>query len=174
MGAAAETALRSGECMAIPTGGALPPGADAAVMLEYAEDYGDGTIGILRPAAPGENLIFRGDDVRPGQTVLPAGRRLTPQDVGALAALGIARLTVRARPRVAVLSTGDELVPVEARPGPGQVRDVNSTLLAALLTRAGAQVQSLGILRDDDAALAEELEMVKQVSADGFRSSDAA
>ena len=158
MGAAAETALRSGECMAIPTGGALPPGADAAVMLEYAEDYGDGTIGIWRPAAPGENLIFRGDDVRPGQTVLPAGRRLTPQDVGALAALGIARLTVRARPRVAVLSTGDELVPVEARPGPGQVRDVNSALLAALLTRAGAQVQSLGILRDDDAALADAMD----------------
>ena len=157
MGEGASTPLSPGCCMAIPTGGALPPGADAAAMLEYAEDYGDGTVGILRPVAPGENLIFRGDDVRPGQTVLPAGRRLTPQDIGALAALGVTAPEVRRRARVAVLSTGDELVPVDEAPGPGQVRDVNSAMLCALIEQTGAEAKALGILRDDDALLRETL-----------------
>ena len=157
MGERADTPLKAGSCMAVPTGGALPPGADAAVMLEYAEDYGDGTIGVCRPAAPGENLILRGDDVRPGQTVLPAGRRLTPQDVGALAALGVTAPEVRRRARVALLSNGDELVPPEETPGPGQIRDVNSAMLRALLERAGAEVKSYGILRDDDALLRDTL-----------------
>ena len=157
MGEGVETPLRPGCCMAIPTGGALPPGADAAVMLEYAEDYGDGTIGVCRPAAPGENLIFRGDDVRCGQTVLPAGRRLTPQDVGALAALGVTAPEVRRAARVGILSTGDELVPVDSKPGPGQVRDVNSAMLRALTESAGARAECFGILRDDDTLLRETL-----------------
>jgi molybdopterin molybdotransferase len=158
MGEGAETALDRGCCMAIPTGGALPPGADAAAMLEYAEDYGDGTVGILKPVAPGENLIFRGDDVKPGQTVLPAGRRLTPQDIGALAALGAAAVELRRKPRVGILSTGDELVPVDSAPGPGQVRDVNSAMLRALLMNAGAEAKCFGILKDDDALLGRALD----------------
>ena len=157
MGEGAETPLRPGCCMAIPTGGALPPGADAAVMLEYAEDYGDGTIGVCRPVAPGENLIVRGDDVRGGQTVLPAGRRLTPQDIGALAALGVTAPEVCRAVRVGILSTGDELVPVDSEPGPGQVRDVNSAMLRALTESAGARAECFGILRDDDALLRETL-----------------
>lgn len=158
MGAAADAALAPGCCMAIPTGGALPPGADAAAMLEYAEDYGDGTVGILKPVAPGENLIFRGDDVRPGQTVLSAGRRLTPQDIGALAALGVTEVAVRQRPLVGIISTGDELVPAEATPGPGQVRDVNAPMLRALLASAGAETRCFGILKDDEQLLQETLD----------------
>ena len=158
MGAGADTPLAPGECMAIPTGGALPPGADAAAMLEYAEDYGDGTVGILKPVAPGENLIFRGDDVRPGQIVLPAGRRLTPQDVGALAALGVTAVEVYRRPLVGVISTGDELVGAEETPGPGQVRDVNAPMLRALLASAGAEVRCCGILKDDETLLQDTLD----------------
>ena len=93
MGAGADCALEPDCCMAVPTGGAMPAGSDAAVMLEYTEDYGDGTIGVCKSAAPGSNLIFKGDDVRPGQIVLPAGRRLTVQDIGALAALGVSRVS---------------------------------------------------------------------------------
>lgn len=153
MGAAAPAALEPESCMAIPTGGALPAGADACAMLEYAEVYGDGTVGVAKPVAPGENLIFRGDDARPGQEVLPAGRRLTPQDVGALAALGVTEVAVCRKPLVGLISTGDELVPASETPGPGRVRDVNAPLLRALLQSAGAETGFYGILKDEAALL---------------------
>lgn len=157
MGAGAGCALKPDCCVTVPTGGAMPAGSDAAVMLEYTEDYGDGTIGICKSAAPGSNLIFKGDDVRPGQTVLPAGRRLTVQDIGALAALGVSRLRVCRRPVVGIISTGDELVAVEETPRDGQVRDVNSAMLRSLVEEAGGEAVSFGILRDDEALLGETL-----------------
>ena len=153
MGQGAEFTLEPGTCAAIPTGGALPPGADAVQMVEYAEDYGDGTVGILKSAAPGNNLIFRGDDVKPGDLVLNRGRRLEPQDVGALAALGVTEVAVLPPVRVGILSTGDELVPPEQVPGPGQVRDVNSALVGAVLAQAGAAVRQYGIVPDDEGRL---------------------
>ncbi len=148
MGGAAPGPVEPGCCMAIPTGGALPEGADAVVMLEFVEDYGDGTVGICKPAAPGQGLIFRGDDARPGRAALPAGRLLTPQDIGALAALGILEVPVRQKPCVGILSTGDEIVPTARKPGPGQVRDVNSAMLKALCQDAGAQARCFGIVPD--------------------------
>ena len=141
-------ALSAGECVYVPTGGAVPAGADAVQMLEYAEDFRDGTVGILRPAAPGENMAHRGEDVSPGALVLPAGKRLGAEDVGVLAALGAAEVPVRRRAAVGVISTGDELVEVGERPSPGQVRDVNSSMLAALLAEQGAIARSYGIVRD--------------------------
>lgn len=158
MGEGASGALEAGCCMAVPTGGAMPAGSDAAVMLEYAEDYGDGTVGICRSAAPGANLIFKGDDVHPGQTVLPAGRRIVPSDIGALAALGASRVSVCRKPAVGIISTGDELVAVEETPENGQVRDVNSAMLAALIEEAGGEAVRFGILRDDEALLRETLD----------------
>lgn len=158
MGQGAGGALAPGACVAVPTGGAIPPGADAAVMIEYTEDYGDGTIGIAKSAAPGADLIFKGDDVRPGQTVLPAGRRLAVPDIGALAALGASQVSVCRRPVVGILSTGDELVPVEAVPEAGQVRDVNAPLLQALAAEAGAETVHFGILQDDEALLGRTLD----------------
>ena len=147
-----------GACVYVPTGGAIPEGCDCAVMIEYAEDYGDGTIGILKPGAPGMNLIFRGDDVLPGKTVLKVGRLLAPQDIGALAAVGTAEAPVRPRLRVGVISTGDELVTAERRPGPGQVRDVNGPMLAALLKDFGAEPVDFGIVADDERLLREKTE----------------
>ena len=155
MGQGADGPLPPGACAAVPTGGALPAGADAVVMVEHTEDFGDGTVGVLRPAAPGENLIYRGDDVRPGGLLLPAGHRLEVQDVGALAALGLAEVPVRRRPVVGLLSTGDELVPAQARPGPGQIRDVNAPMLAALAESCGAEPRCYGIVRDEEALLAD-------------------
>lgn len=162
MGSPADTPLHAGCCIAVPTGGAVPPNADAVVMLEYAEQYGDGTIGILKPAAPGTNLIFKGDDVSPGKVVLPSGRRLTVQDIGALAAMGIADVPVCRRPVVGILSTGDELVPVKQQPAQGQVRDVNSAMLRALMEQAGARVKSYGIIRDQEDLLDQALKTARR------------
>ena len=146
------------QCAAIPTGGALPEGADAVQMVEHTEDYGGGEIGIVKSVPPGANLIFKGDDVKPGDLVLPKGRRLEPQDVGALAALGVTQVPVVPRLRVGIISTGDELVPPEQDPGPGQVRDVNGPLVAALLAQAGAEAVPLGIVPDREEVLREAVE----------------
>ena len=153
-------------CVYVPTGGAIPKGADCAVMIEYTEDYGDGTVGILKPGAPGLNMIYRGDDVFPGKTVLKAGRVLEPQDIGALAAIGKTSVPVRTRLRVGVISTGDELVPADQKPGPGQVRDVNSPMLTALLQEYGAEAVDFGIVVDETEEIQRRREIEKQRDMD--------
>ena len=157
MGEGAEFALNPEECVAVPTGGAVPQGADSVVMVEYTEDYGDGTIGISKSAAPGQNMIFRGDDVFPGKVVLEKGRVLSSQDIGALAAIGRVQVPVAKKLKIGVISTGDELVPPEQTPSPGQVRDVNSPMLEAMLTAFGAEVINYGIVIDDEALLSEKV-----------------
>lgn len=149
MGQGAGEALRSGQTRAVPTGGAVPEGADAVVMMEYTEDFGGGTIGILKPAAPGENMIYRGDDVFPGKELLSAGHVLQSHDIGALAAMGVTEVEVVKKPKVGIISTGDELVEPGQLPGPGQVRNVNSPLLAALMEEFGASPLCYGIVRDE-------------------------
>ena len=152
MGEGAEFDLNMEECVAVPTGGAVPRGADSVVMIEYTEDYG-GEIGISKPAAPGQNMIFRGDDVYPGKVILQKGRVLSSQDIGALAAIGRVQVPVVKKLTVGVLSTGDELVPPDAVPGPGQVRDVNGPMLEAMLSAFGVNVVHYGIVVDDEAKL---------------------
>ena len=155
MGQGAEFALDKECCAAVPTGGAVPEGADSVVMLEYTEDYGDGTIGILKSAAPGQNMIFRGDDVYPGKVILEKGRVLSSQDIGTLAAIGRVQIPVVKKLTVGVISTGDELVNPEVKPGPGQVRDVNSPMLEAMLSSFGVNVVNYGIVIDDEDLLSE-------------------
>ena len=157
MGQGADLTLQSDCCVAVPTGGAIPEGADSVVMVEYTEDYGDGTIGILKSVAPGQNMIFRGDDVYPGKTILEKGRVLSSQDIGALAAIGKVQVPVARKLTVGVISTGDELVPPEQNPGPGQVRDVNSPMLEAMLTAFGAEVKNYGIVIDNEVLLSEKV-----------------
>ena len=152
MGEGADFDLNAEECVAVPTGGAVPRGADSVVMIEYTEDYG-GEIGISKPAAPGQNMIFRGDDVYPGKVILQKGRVLSSQDIGALAAIGRVQVPVVKKLTVGILSTGDELVPPEVVPGPGQVRDVNGPMLEAMLTAFGVNVVHYGIVIDDEAKL---------------------
>lgn len=155
MGEGVGFTLESGACAAVPTGGAVPQGGDSVVMVEYTEDYGDGTIGISKPTAPGQNMIFRGDDVFPGKVVLKKGRVLSSQDIGALAAIGRVQVPVVKKLTVGILSTGDELVPPECTPGAGQVRDVNSPMLGAMLNAFGANVIHYGIVVDDEKLLAQ-------------------
>ena len=149
MGQPIDIQLQNGQCVYVPTGAELPANADAMVMLENADDFHDGTIAIYKPAAPGANLIYRGDDVKPGQTVLPAGLRLTAAEIGALAALGITEVEVMRSPRVAILSTGDELVQAGQALNAGQIRDVNAPMLAAAVSTAGGQADPRGIIRDE-------------------------
>lgn len=158
MGKGAEFSIEKGECCYIPTGGEIPNGADCAVMIEYSEDYSDGTVGILKPGSPGLNMIFRGDDVFPGKTVLEKGRLLTAQDIGALASMGIADVPVASKIKVGIISTGDELVPLYEKPGPGQIRDVNSPLLESMLHHFGAEPVNYGIIKDDKVLLSSAVE----------------
>jgi molybdopterin molybdotransferase len=143
-----------GDALGVPTGAAVPEGCDAVVMIEHTRPRSADEIEVRRTVAPGENLIRPGDDVHRGEILLPAGRRLRPVDLGALAAQGLVTVTVHRRPRVAILSTGNELVPPEQTPRPGQVRDVNAWILAAQAERLGCEVVHGGIVGDDAAALA--------------------
>jgi molybdopterin molybdotransferase len=141
-------AIRGSECTYIPTGGVLPAGADAAVMVEYTEEAGD-TILVKRTVSHGENVILRDGDFKRGETVFFTGRRLSPQDAGVLAACGCAAVPVAKKPVVGIISTGNELVPVTAVPGPGQVRDANAPMLAAWLAEYGCVPVLYGIVRDE-------------------------
>ena len=157
-----DVALKPGECARISTGGILPDGADGVVMVEHTqameENVVGGTIEIRKSAAPGENVMQRGEDARQGETALPAGTVMRPQEIGLAAALGFERVDLVRRPRVGILSTGDELVPVNRTPRPGQVRDVNSHSLAALAEQAGGVPTLYGIIKDDLDSLSEALE----------------
>lgn len=155
MGEEADFELPKGKCCYVPTGGAVPKGADCCVMIEYTEDYGDGTVGISKAGAPGQNMIFRGDDVFPGKTVIEKGRVLASQDIGALAALGIVHVPAEKRLTIGIISTGDELVPPDETLKPGQVRDVNSPMLTAMLKAFGMECINYGICVDDEKKLAE-------------------
>ena len=155
MGVEPDCACSPGACVRIPTGGQVPEGADAVVMLEYCEEYGDGTIGVARPVAPGENIVFENDDVKPGQVLIAAGTVLQPHHVGTLASLGITECAVCKKVRVGIVSTGDEIVPVEATPVASQMRDVNAPMLSAAVEACGAHAFTFPIVPDDyDALLA--------------------
>lgn len=138
-----------GECASIVTGGILPEGADAVIMVEHTEPLGAGTVEMRKSLAPHDNVMLRGEDAAQGQVALAAGTLVRPQEAGLLAALGMESVQVHARPRVGILSTGDELVPVSHTPRVGQVRDVNSTTLACCVRRAGAVPTLYGLVEDD-------------------------
>lgn len=144
--------LGPGEAAAIATGGALVRGADAVVMVEDT-DLEEGALLVRRPAAPGAMIAFAGSDITRGEVVLRPGVRLGPRETGVLAAVGRARARVVRRPRVAILSTGDELVPPGADLSPGQVHDCNQTFLADSVRALGGEPLALGVVRDDPAAL---------------------
>lgn len=149
MGQTAKGNVQSGQAVEIHTGGMLPDGADAVVMLEQTQTFGNNELEVLSPVAPGENLVQIGEDVTKGTVILEAGHRIRPQDIGGLLAVGVLEVEVTITPRVGILSCGDELVPPESTPSIGQIRDINAYTLAALVEAAGGQPILLGIARDD-------------------------
>ena len=150
--------LKPGQAALIHTGGMLPEHADAVVMLEYTQSAQMYEVEILRAVAPAENVIRVGEDVQTGQIVIPAGIRLRPAEIGGLAAFGIQKIRVARQPRIAIISSGDEVVPIEATPLPGQVRDINSYTLSALIHEKGGLPLRYGIMPDDAGALRKELD----------------
>jgi len=165
MGRPAERGPRMAEAVRIATGGMLPEGADAVVMVENTQDVDANTIEVLRSVAPGENVIKVGEDVADGDLLLEAGQMLRPQDIGGLLALGIVEVEVAARLRVGIISGGDEIVTPDAEPGPGQIRDVNTYTIATLVERLGQIPVPMGIVPD----VYEDLE---RAARDGLRQVD--
>ena len=129
-----------GTAVRISTGGMIPEGADAVVMIEHCQSMDDKTIEVCRSVAPLENVIARGDDLRAGTIVFGKGSILRPQDIGLIAGLGVETIPVYKRPTVGIISTGDEVIPIDQRPRPGQVRDINSYTLGAFCRQRCAAV----------------------------------
>jgi molybdopterin molybdotransferase len=165
MGEAANGAVEPGAAVRIPTGGMLSPGADAVVMLEDVDLPDGATIAVRRAVRPGANVLRRAEDVRAGDIALRRGMRLRPQDVGLLAAIGVVEVEVFARPLVGILATGDEVVPPDGRPGPGQVRDANTYAIGAAVRQEGGEPRSYGIVEDT-------YEVLLRTLADAARSCD--
>ncbi|MDR1558953.1 MAG: molybdopterin molybdenumtransferase MoeA [Clostridiales bacterium] len=157
MGRQAAVDISRGECAEVPTGGMLPGGADAVVMTEYAEPFGEDDIAVYHSAAYGENVVLPGEDVKRGALLLRRGRRILYRDVGALAAAGVTSLRAYAHPRVSILSTGDELITPDLTPRPGQIRDINTSALSALAETHGYTIAGSAVLPDDEAVLQREI-----------------
>lgn len=154
----ADMPVEVGGAIAVMTGGVIPVGADAVVPVEQTSGGRDGEVAIHVPAQSGDNVRAVGVDVGVGTTVLRKGKRLGPADIGLLAALGMADVPAVPTPRVAVLSTGDELVPTGRPVGPGQLRDSNGPMVRALVRETGALAQKLPIVGDDHRRLTEALD----------------
>jgi molybdopterin molybdotransferase len=160
MGTMPAFSVGAGQAALIHTGGMLPDGADAVVMLEDTQPAPAQEIEVLRPIAVGGNVIHQGEDLRPGDVALPRRHVLRPQEIGGLTALGILELNVLAKPRVALISTGDEILPPDQALTPGKIRDVNSVMLAAFIRSAGGEPSPQGILPDSRDALQAALDRV--------------
>jgi molybdopterin molybdotransferase len=148
MGAEAGITVGNSQCALIHTGGMLPLGADAVVMIEHTQVARPGEVEILKSVAVGENIIAVGEDITAGDEVIPAGKELREAEIGGLMALGITQLSVSKRPVVGILSSGDEVIPPQESPSPGQVRDINSYSLQALIKKHGGVPALYGIIPD--------------------------
>lgn len=162
MGEDEKRVLPKGSCMQVPTGGQVPEGADAVVMVEHSEDLGDEFRYMLKPVAPGENVNAKGDDIAIGGVAVPKGTMLEPRHTAVLAALGISELKVRKPLTVGILSTGDELVDYTETPKGTEIRNINSVTLAAAVEALGCQAKLYPIVPDEEAALREAIDTVRK------------
>lgn len=165
MGDSPSFEIGAGQCALIHTGGMLPKGADAVAMLEYTQSAQKNEIEIFKPVADGENVIRVGEDVSENQLVIPRGAILRPAEIGGLMALGITALRVVMKPRVGLISTGDEVVDPGQKPRPGQVRDVNSYTLGSLVEKWGGEAFRYGIFSD-------QLKVLKEAAAKALSECD--
>lgn len=149
MGETPSLSVKPGEAAKIPTGGLLPEGTDAVVMVEHTQTMDEHTIQVYRTVAPGENVMQQGEDLKEGERILEQGLLLRPQELGLLALIGSAHVAVYQQPRVGIISSGDELVSIDATPTIGQLRNTNSYTSAALTRQAHAIPEPLGIVKDD-------------------------
>lgn len=149
MGQPADFELKNGQCAWIPTGGMLPAGSNAVVMVEYTEKLDDQTVLVSKPVGLYENVMQAGEDIAEGELVFTGGKLMRPQDIGLLASLGIAELKVYKKYQVGILSTGDEIIPLREKPELGQIRDVNSCAVSTAVESCGADYRSYPLVGDD-------------------------
>ncbi|PTW02709.1 molybdopterin molybdochelatase [Halanaerobium saccharolyticum] len=148
MGKGTELKLKNGQAAAIPTGGMLPEGADAVLMIEDTEKIDENTIESFKSLAAGENLVQKAEDIAAGELLFKKGHKLMARDIGALAGLGITEFNAFSRAEVSVISTGDELISAEAEADAGQIRDINSYSITSYLNKIGAAAKKVGIVED--------------------------
>lgn len=150
MGQKPDFVLAKGQASPIPTGGALPMGADAVVMVEYSENYNDGFIYLNKSQSPGNNVIFRGDDCKKGNKILSKYKLIRPQEIGALAAIGVSKINVFKKLKIGIISTGDEIVDISDDSfGGSKIRDVNSYALFSAINDLGCEAKRYGIIKDE-------------------------
>ena len=162
MGEDEKRVLSKASCMQVPTGGQVPEGADAVVMVEHSEDLGDQFRYMLKPVAPGENVNAKGDDIALGEVAVPKGTLIEPRHTAVLAALGISELRVRKPLTVGILSTGDELVDYTETPKGTEIRNINSVTLAAAVEALGCHAKQYPIVPDEEDALREAIDTVRK------------
>jgi molybdopterin molybdotransferase len=165
IGHEATSALKSGQCAYVPTGGMVPDGADAVVMVEYCEPFSAKSIAVYDSVSVGRNVVNIGEDVESNAVILKKGTMLHPQEIGALASAGISRVSIYASLKLTIISTGDELVPVDKVPALGQVRDINTYALESLAKKHGFEVVSAYVLMDEE-------ELLKSAVLDSMQISD--
>jgi molybdopterin molybdotransferase len=153
MGVVPDFTVKSMESSAIPTGGMMPAGSDAVVMLEHAQIVSTDMIEVTRAAAPGENVIQKGEDIKRNEIIFHKGEKLRAQDIGALAGVGLKEVVVYKKPLVSVISTGDEIVPHDMTVSFGQIRDINTFTLTGLINDSGGIALRKGIFKDDYEAI---------------------
>ena len=166
MGQPPSLRLAVGQAAKAYTGGMLAESADAVIMVERTQTLDGAAIEALRAVAPGENVVQVGEDVREGDVILPKGSVIRPQDIGGLLALGVTGVTVSRKPRVGIVSTGDELIPPDASVGPGQIRDINTYTISGLVAQAGGEPVPVALVED-------EFEAQRQAAIDGLGRCDA-
>ena len=164
MGEEPTLAIGPGETAKISTGGMLPRGADSVVMIENTDAIDDTTIEVYRSVAPGQHVIQIGEDIRASETILFRGQQLRPQEIGILAALGIETVSVYRQPVIGIISTGDEVLPINETPTLGKIRDINSFTLSGQVTQAGGLPVRMGIVNDDFRALRDMCQTAIQAS----------
>lgn len=165
VGQISEIEIQDGQAVKVATGGMVPRGADAVQMLEFTERIDSRTLHVFKTASPLENMIQVGEDIKAGEIALPEGRYMRPQDLGLLAGIGIKEVPVFLKPRVAVISSGDEIVSIDQRPRPGQIRDINRYCISSMVTESGGTPRFLGIARD-------RFEELRAMVEQGLRESD--
>jgi len=163
MGDSSDIDLKTGECALIHTGGMMPKEADSVVMVEYTQRSQESEVEILRAVGVGENVIKVGEDISIGDEVISIGARLRPSEIGGLMAMGFTQVEVAKKPKVGIISSGDEVISPDERPKLGQVRDVNSYTLGALVQEAGGEPVHFGIIPDDQQAMVEAAARAKEI-----------
>lgn len=165
MGKVSNIELKDGEAVKVATGGMVPKGADAVEMIEYTEWIDPQTLSVTKPLSPMENVIQIGEDVRIGEVLLRKGHLLRPQEIGLLAGIGKKEVKVYFQPKVGIISSGDEIIPIEKDPSPGEIRDINRYTISSMVKENGGIPIFLGIARDQLEDLQEKIER-------GLRESD--